>query len=65
MILKLNGVQVAVRNISEAAEVLAKWRDDGGFGASDFHRETGDVLDEVTRRLLGRISYNGKIWIQP
>jgi hypothetical protein len=51
---------VRVRSLREASMCFAAYRDAFGFGASNMREGCGDVRQG--RRLVGRISYNGRIW---
>lgn len=53
---------IPVQFADEASAVFCAIRDDGGFGASDMKQGCGDLLD-TAGNVMGRISYNGKIWI--
>jgi hypothetical protein len=52
---------VLVNFADEASELFASVRNQNGFGASDMKAGCGDLLDG-TGKLIGKISYNGRIW---
>lgn len=45
----------------DAAKSFCWVRDTYGFGASDMKKGCGDIKD-ADGKLVGRISYNGRIW---
>lgn len=51
---------VRVSSLDEASKCFAAHRDGFGFGASHMRKGCGDVREG--RKLVGRISYNGRIW---
>jgi hypothetical protein len=52
---------IPVRFADEASEVFAAYRDRYEFGASAMKAGCGNIYDSQNR-LVGRISYNGRIW---
>lgn len=59
-LLDLNGDLVRVRSLDHAAELWCEARDREGWGASEMTKSCGVVRDDVGK-LVGRISYNGRI----
>ena len=59
MKLNINGVFYDVTSPEHASRVWCEIRDRLGLGASDMWSKCGEVRDG--RRLVARISYNGKI----
>lgn len=53
---------IPVQFADDASAVFCAIRDNNGFGASDMKRGCGDLLD-AAGNIVGRVSYNGKIWI--
>jgi hypothetical protein len=51
---------IPVASLEEASACFAAHRDSEGFGASDMLLGCGDVREGGL--LVGRISYNGRIW---
>ena len=54
-------LDLSVRFADEASAVFCAYRQKYGFGASEMEAECGNIYDS-RRRLVGRISYNGRIW---
>jgi hypothetical protein len=52
---------VPVRFADEASEIFSAYRDRYQFGASDMKTRCGNIYDSENC-LVGRISYNGRIW---
>ncbi len=52
---------VPVQFADEASEVFSAYRDRYEFGASAMKEGCGNIYD-CQNRLVGRISYNGRIW---
>lgn len=52
---------VPVQFIDEASEVFSAYRDRYGFGASAMKAGCGNIYGG-RNRVVGRISYNGRIW---
>jgi hypothetical protein len=50
-----------VQFADEASEVFSAYRDRYGFGASAMKAGCGNIYD-CRNRVVGRISYNGRIW---
>lgn len=53
-------IDIPVSSLLEASKCFAAHRDGFGFGASAMRTGCGDV--RIGRKLVGRISYNGRIW---
>lgn len=53
-------IDIPVSSLLEASKCFAAHRDGFGFGASAMRTGCGDVRQG--RALIGRISYNGRIW---
>lgn len=53
-------IDLPVSSLEEASKCFAAHRDGFGFGASAMRKGCGDVRQG--RALIGRISYNGRIW---
>jgi hypothetical protein len=51
---------VRVANLEQASQCFAAHRDGFGLGASAMRKGCGDVRQG--QKLVGRISYNGRIW---
>lgn len=54
-------LDVSVQFADEASVVFCAYRQKYGFGASEMKPECGNIYDS-RRRLVGRISYNGRVW---
>ncbi len=52
---------IPVEYADDASKVFSAIRDAHGFGASDLKPGSGDILDQ-DGKIIGRISYNGRIW---
>ena len=52
---------IPVAYADDASRIFCAFRDSNGLGASDMKRGCGDLLDSQNQ-VVGRISYNGKIW---
>jgi hypothetical protein len=54
-------LDVAVQFAEEASKVFSAYREKYEFGASEMKARCGNIYDSQSR-LVGRISYNGRIW---
>jgi hypothetical protein len=54
-------LSVPVQFADEAAKVFSAYRERFEFGASEMGAECGNIYD-ARNCLVGRISYNGRIW---
>jgi len=54
-------LDITVQFADEAARVFSTYRETYGFGASEMKARCGNLYDS-RKRLVGRISYNGRIW---
>ena len=52
---------IHVHFADQASKVYCAYRDKYGLGASAMKSESGNIYDSHSR-LVGRISYNGRIW---
>jgi hypothetical protein len=52
---------VPVRTPEEASDIFQQTRDQFGFGSSDMKPGAGDIVTS-SGKVVGRISYNGRIW---
>ena len=52
---------VPVQFADEASKLLCEVRDRNGFGVSDMKSGCGDLMD-AEHCIVGRISYNGRVW---
>lgn len=51
---------IPVEFADDASRIFSAIRDANGFGASDMKNGCGDLLENG--RIIGRISYNGRVW---
>jgi hypothetical protein len=54
-------LDITVTFADEASKVFCAYRDQYEFGASDMEPSCGNIYDSEGS-LVGRISYNGRIW---
>jgi len=52
---------IAVQFADQASQIFSTYREEYGFGASDMKRRCGNIYNS-RNQLVGRISYNGRIW---
>lgn len=52
---------VPVDFADDASRIFCDVRDRNGFASSDMKPGCGDLLD-ASKKIVGRISYNGRIW---
>jgi len=54
-------LNIPVRFADEASKVFSAYREKYGFGASEMQADCGNIYNSQNQ-LVGRISYNGRIW---
>lgn len=54
-------LDVRVQFAEEASKIFSAYREKYEFGASEMKARCGNIYDSQNR-LVGRISYNGRIW---
>lgn len=55
-------IKKPVSDAEQASRALEQYRDQHGLGSSDFTENTGNLVEEGTGNIIGRVSYNGRVW---
>ena len=56
-----SGEFIPVADLRAASREFRAWIVENGYGASDLHPSSGNVLDE-NGKFVAHVSYNGRLW---